>query len=84
MCSLQMTTRLSWSRLIAAQMGQALHVLDRFHINGHPTGNALEAPRTSVSRLWGLTRTSEPGISRRLTMFQQGLFDGWHETLGLL
>lgn len=47
-------------------------------------GDTLRAFRDSVSRLWALTRTGEPATACRLTMYQQGLFEGWQETLELL
>jgi len=69
--------------LLHAYLGRAMDTVE-LGAGAPPTGDALRALRASVSRLWGLTRTDQPAITRRLTMFQQGLFGGWHETLGHL
>ena len=46
-------------RVIAAQMGQALHVLDRFHINGHLNDAVDQVRRAECRRLHGRPQAAQ-------------------------
>jgi transposase len=46
-------------RVIAAQMGQALHVLDRFHLNGHLHDAVDQVRRAECSRLHARPRAAQ-------------------------
>jgi transposase len=46
-------------RVIAAQMGQALHVLDRFHLNGHLNDAVDQVRRAECRRLHGRPRGAQ-------------------------